>query len=297
MENFLPHKLSDKELERGYWYVTHKEQLKKLLILCLIILNIFLIGFSVWGFFKEFVLYRQNYLTIMNELPKDLVDYSTYRRRNTPQDLQFIGINVLSSGKQKYDIVAKIRNINDRWAQTFDYYFIYANGQTERKKGFILPSETKFIYQLGVYSNKIITQPRIVLENQQWQRILNYQEFAKNRLKIEIPPEKVKYIPARRSEISNKLGVAQTTFVVKNNTPYNYWNVGILVLLYRGTSLKAVNFTSIEKFLSKTERKVTINWFQDLPQVNKVDIIPEVNILDNSVYMPIYRKKQPDVVN
>lgn len=288
MADFLPDDVSERKLDFGYWYLLHKKRLRQIVVVTLILCNIGFGTFVLWGLLKHFVLEADQIKSISRELTEDLVEYSSYKVRNTPQELQFIGIDVLNVETGVYDIVAQVRNLNDKWAQEFEYAFSYGGGeQTDFKQGYILPGEVKFIYALGVKSSRVISQPRIITQNAQWTRILDYEHFGPARLKFDIPAQAVSHASARASGVSGQIPVEQTSFTVVNNSAFNYWNVGFFVVLYRGSSVAAVNYISTDNFVAGESRNLTLNWFQALPSIQKVDIIPEVNILDENVYMPL----------
>lgn len=288
MADFLPDNVSERKLDFGYWYLLNKKRLRLIFITVVIICNVGLGSFIIWGLVRHFVLDANQVQNISAELTRDLVAYNSYKLRNTPQEIQFIGIDVLNVETGVYDIVAQVRNLNDKWAQEFEYAFSYGGAeQTDFKEAYILPGEVKFIYALGVKSDRVISQPRIITQNAKWTRILDYQNFGPPRLRFDIPAQTVSHASARASGVSGQIPVEQTSFTVINNSAFNYWNVGFFVVLYRGSSVAAVNYVSTDQFIAGETRNLTLNWFQPLPSIQKVDIIPEVNILDDNVYMPL----------
>ena len=77
----MPDNLTEKQLKRGYWFVTHKFQLKKALTISLIVLNVGLWGYVIFGL-TVYLIDFKNYQSAMNQLPQNLANYKTYREEN-----------------------------------------------------------------------------------------------------------------------------------------------------------------------------------------------------------------------
>jgi hypothetical protein len=56
--------------------------------------------------------------------------------------------------------------------------------------------------------------------------------------------------------------------------------------MYNGPLVVAVNHYSVTDFMSSETRPVKISWAGAVSAVNKVEIYPELDITDNSVFMP-----------
>ena len=290
--------LSEKELSFGYWFLTHKVLLRKILVIFLIALAVIFFAYAIYGLVIEIVINGQSFNTAMQNLPKNLVDYSGYRAVNQPKDLQIANITIITGKGEKYDLVAKIKNPNPNWALSFDYQFVTGVDEVDLnkdksgsnpariKKGFFLPGEDKYLMDLSVASPRRIGQARVNFTNIQWQRVVNYAAIGAE--KFNFSAEGVKFIPASATEISGKLPVSQVTFQATNKSAYNYWGVGFQIILFRGgEAIGAANYISLSQLLSGETRPVTVNWFESLPDISSVQIIPEVNVLDQSVFMQI----------
>ena len=59
------------------------------------------------------------------------------------------------------------------------------------------------------------------------------------------------------------------------------------MVLSNAGGVTAANFISLDRFTSGQTRPVEIRFRESLPQISEFEITPEVNILDDQVYMPV----------
>jgi hypothetical protein len=195
--------------------------------------------------------------------------------------------SIISAGKEKYDLVAKISNTNSNWRVEFDYDFVVDGQALDTKSGFLLPNEEKFLLNLAVDSKVKPRRAEIEINNLRWQRIdphkiPDYTVWHDERFNFVF--EDVKFSPA---VVRDSLTISRASFSVKNATSYGFWNVGFYILLYRGSSIAGVTYVTISELGSGQTRPVEVSWFEPLSSVTQVKIFPEVNIFDEKVYMPV----------
>jgi len=278
--------LSEKQLKLATWYVGHKVLLKRILIGFLIVFSVVFLGYGLYGIINYYFIEGPKFIETTKELSSP-IDYSAARARLQPQGLGAGAVSVLSSGKEKYDLVIKISNPNSNWLVNFDYNFVIDGQPLPAQKGFILPGEEKFLLALSVESKVKPRQASLEISSFNWQRvdareISDYVAWRDERLNFAM--EEVKFLPA---VIRDKIAVSRVSFKAKNLTVYSFWNVGFYIFLYRGSSLAGVNYVTLGEFVSGQTRPVEVSWFEPLPSVTQVKVIPEVNIFDKNVYMPV----------
>lgn len=278
--------LTEKQLKFATWYVEHKMLLKKILIGFLIALSVVFWGYGLYGLINYYFIEAPRFSRTLRELSRS-VDYSVIRARLEPKSLELGTVSIISAGKDEYDLVVKIFNSNPVWRVEFSYNFIVDGKDLPSKKGFVLPGEEKFLLDLGVESKIKPRQANLEISDLAWRRIdaheiQNYASFRDERLNFVF--EEVKFLPA---VIRDKIATSRVSFNVRNATAYSYWDVGFYIFLYRGTSLAGVNYITLEEFVSGQTRPVEVSWFEPLASVTQVKIIPEVNIFDPRVYMPV----------
>jgi len=290
--------LTEKELKFGYWFITHKLLLRKILIIFLIVLSVGLFTYAIYGLVLELVVYGQSFDLALKSLPQNLVNLSGYRAKAQAKNLQISSITVIAGAGERYDMVAKVKNPNPQWTvESFEYQFITGIDEIDLtndksapnpervKKTFILPGEEKYLVDLAIKSKKRISQVRLDITNIRWRRIPDFASIQREKYRFEI--SEVNFIPASSAEISGKLPISQVTFKVANKSAYSFWNVGFYIILFKGSAISGANYITIDQFLSGETRPVSVNWFETLPNITQVQVVPEVNILDKSVYMEI----------
>ncbi|MBU1163934.1 hypothetical protein KKA15_00035 [Patescibacteria group bacterium] len=282
-ENLPNNKLTNWQLKFGYWYVSNKLKIKKSFILGLIGLNVLLFGFSIISVFIILVLNADSHQQLINSSSQNLIDYEYFHERNKPKNLILQPMEVMSTTGGRFDILAKVKNPNPQWHIPYiSYQFISGSKVLSEGETFILPNEEKIIISFG--NEEFVKADDVVLNvsSMQWRRISDYTELAASRLRFDVSD--IKFITSRQSGLSSRLPVSQTRFNVKNNSAYNFWEVGFYVVLYSGSLPVAVNYTNVEEFGSGKEKVVSINWYETLPPISRTEVIPEIDILDGSVY-------------
>lgn len=271
------------DLQTAYWFTTHRLFLRRLLF-------IFLIGFititflyTFWQLIVLYLIQYNSYQQMLLELPLDLVNYQGFNEEDKPRDLVVLSTTVLGGTQNRYDMLVNVSNANPKWYTEFDYQFLSDGLKSQPHHAFILPGEQKYLVDLGVESAKAVRQPIFNITNQKWKKVLNFKETQADKFKFKI--DNIGFTSAGLTEISGKVPISKTTFNITNQSAYNFWSVGVYVVLYTGTRIVGVNYITLDKFQSLETRPVEINWFDSLGNVTKTDIVPEVDILDPSVYM------------
>lgn len=284
-----PEGITAKQLEIGLWYVKHKQFLKKILYGFLIMVSAvswsyFIYGFSYYlarGMKEDEILTRQ--LIEANSIGHD------YVLQLSAKSLVMAPVEVLKSTDKKYDLYVRLQNDNPKWWAEFDYYFIAAGRPTAKAKGFILPQEAKNFLTLAQDFDYEPSLAEFIMENLKWHRldqhkIPDWSAYYLSRLNIEI--KDIKFTPASASLLSEKLNLNQLSFRAGNQTAYNFWQTGFAILLYGAGGLVNLNYYTLDDFMSGQERFIEISWPGQLGFVDKIEIIPEINIMRDDVYIP-----------
>lgn len=280
--------LSTRKLNLGLWYVEHRQLFKNIIIGFLIVVAAVSWSYTLYGL----AYYVMRGMDEDNLLAEQLVQTSTighnYIASLGAKDLKYFPVNILVSSNNKYDLAALVQNINDRWYVEFDYYFLAGNEIFGRAHSFILPNEEKYLMALAQEFGVKPGQAQLVLENINWSRISrhkipNWQDYKNSRLDIII--ENAKFTPADTSKLSEKISLNQIDFEASNKTAYNYWQVDFQIVLFRGMDIVSVNKVSLNEFMSGEHRPVQVRWPGKISRVSKVEVIPELNIMKDDIYI------------
>lgn len=279
-ENFV----SDFKLKFSYWYIIHKFQLRKLLIIFLIVFNISLFGYSIYRAIMILFIQQQDYTRMVYYLPNNPTDYNYFRQKNKPREIQIAAFEVIAGAENRNDFIIKLTNPNEKWvAKKVAVQLISAGGVVAEKTTFIYPQDSKYI----AFFNQENTSPTgslVRIAEVLWERYLAFSDFARPRLNFEVSDTEFK--SAVESGIKGELPVSILKFKIKNATAYNYWQVGVYMILLSAQKVGGANFLALDQFRSGETRTVEMRWYEPLPPIYDIEIIPEVDILDSGSYMP-----------
>lgn len=274
---------SDKEIKASFWYITHRVLLRKVFIMVLALLGGGLVLYGAWGLVDHYVIDLGKNRALENDLGRDKLNFAVLSEVNRPADLVLLETKVFPTSANTYDFLTVIVNQNKQWAvESFDYYFNVPGGKTELRTEFILPEQTKYAFLANYSSPGKITSAEIVLENIKWKKVTDYAALAGKIFLFEYANQVV--LASGKSGLSEKEAVTRVGFDIKNLSAYNFWEPRFVVVLYRNDVLLSA-FPVVLDGLSSSEVKTeTINLFQKIDRATKVDIIPDINILDPQVF-------------
>jgi len=151
MSNIIYDNLSNKELETGYWYVTHRVLLKKIGIFILAIVSGGLLLYGTIGLINHYLVGRSANLALEADLMKNKLDQSLLAEINKPKDLQVLETTVIESDSSSFDFVTTVVNPNAQWAvESLDYYFSFGQDKSNVRSEYILPEQEKYLLFLNL---------------------------------------------------------------------------------------------------------------------------------------------------
>ncbi len=279
--------LTEKHLNWGYWWVTHKVQVRNWTSVALAVFGAVALGYGLFGFadwyFGSGVVERQQ----IGLLTTNTTDFAGIRAKNAPQDLQLSDPSYVGSGEGVYDMAARITNNNARWWSDLDYHFTSSAVTTPVQHGYVLPGDFMNLSALGVKADGAPDGLALIIDRQTWHRVdlhltrPDYESWATDRLRLTmdqpvfIPPLATDTVPASR-----------VRFNVKNDTGFGYYKVGFFVTTESGGRITGINHVTISNFRPGDTREVNATWFADLPAATNIEVKPEVHIFDDRNYIP-----------
>lgn len=276
--------ITKQQLKITYWFTIHKSQIKKALIISLIVLNLGFWGYNIYGLIVYFST-AKNQEAIIKNLTHEMINWPVYHLKHKPENLILSEITVIPLEKGRYDLIVQVENPNLKWAiSDLDYRFVWLGNPGASvsgwQKNFFLPEEKKFLLGLNLSSSQPIENPQIEFQNIQWKKIKPKTKLAEVN-KSDFLIENIHF--------TRKTGIipSKVQFEVTNRTNYNFWEVNFKVILYQGRKIIGANFVSTTQFLSEEKRLFETFWTSSLPSVTKIYIEPEVNILDEKIFMGI----------
>ncbi|OGL73810.1 hypothetical protein A3D72_02700 [Candidatus Uhrbacteria bacterium RIFCSPHIGHO2_02_FULL_57_19] len=276
--------LTEDQLKFGYWFVTHKPQLKRVLVIFLIVINSLIWLFVLYRLTRLYLIDYNRHRAMVRQASQNLINPEVLEARR-PRSLDLKQAVVLDAGSGRYDLSAVIFNPNREWYATFSYLFRGEAVTTPLRQSYILPGQEKIISELAFGSEARLRGVRLEIKEIEWKRVDRHQvadttQFVADRTNFVVsdavftPPD-----PAVKD------GPSKATFSITNATAYGYWAMDVTVVLYRGSAIAGVNRVQLAGLESGERRQAEVTWFEKLPNITKVEVRPEVNIFDESVYM------------
>ncbi len=285
----------EKRYKWSLWWVEKRALLAKIGLGIWAVVDAILIIFALWTMVDTFLISYENERSMAAGFAANQEQRHIVTMSNAPEPVKLSSdVSVFSLGDGRYDFYATIENPNEKHWLEFDYYFVYGNTLTETKHGFVFPIESKPLVDLAVSAEIRPTNAKVVIDNLDWHfvsphLIPDFSDWREDRLDFRVTD--AEYIPSL--EIDKSVG--RSTFTITNRTAFGYWEPLFYVLLYRGASVVGVTSTTIDQFFAGTSRTVEQNWFGALSAVSDIEVIPEIDLFDSSVYMPLKGESEIDL--
>jgi len=276
MNDYTP--LTQKQLERGYFFLTHKAFYRKVALIVSILSLVIFYSTIVWGVVG--IVKSSDYQALALSL-SNKEDWNTYHNQRQPILLEASNTSVLPLGNKKYNLIAFIENQNNDWSITeFDYTFIINGQAIESEKGFLNPGEKRMLLKLGYKSKEAIKDLEVQLDNIKWRR------FDNNVPVINWGISNLKFYPVTRKTVDKKTEEipAHVNWAAENLSLHHFWDVGFQVVLFSGCKVVGVQEINASNFISLEQRDFKIPWLEDLPRISKTEVFPILNWLDYDNY-------------
>lgn len=271
--------VSLERMDFGLWLAEHRRRIIKIIIILLILLSAFFFIYSSYNYIVYFITGDPNSQLANNNL--------ALTPRKVTDDLQIAPLQAFDNDGHS-DLVVSIANPNDKFMATFFYCFKQADVDISCKSGFILPGEKKYITDLAQQFSGSRSELSFVVSDVFWRRIDAHQipdwvDFYNKRLDFAISD--ISFASAATSGLSDKVNLNSFEFNVKNQTAYGYYEAPLNIYLYSGSELVAVNRHILLNFLPGETRSVKLSWPGRYGNVNRTEVVPDINIMDDNVYL------------
>ncbi|MHB8904038.1 MAG: hypothetical protein ACYC40_02970 [Patescibacteria group bacterium] len=269
--------VSLRNMNIGLWLSEKRTLFIRLLIIFLILLSAWFFIYSAYQYFTYFV-------GVPKEAPA--ADNNLVSPRNLITDLKIDPPQVFKNG-DKYDLTVKISNANDKFSANFDACFNLGDQELGCTKSFILPSESKYIFVLGKDIKADLKTLTYSTKNIAWQRvdahtIPSWSDFLANRLNFSFTD--ISFYSINDNDYLGQSNGNILEFNVQNLSAYGYYEAPLNIALFEGSQLVSVNTYVLQNLVSGEKRNIKINWPGNYSNV-RVEIIPDINILNDGVYL------------
>jgi hypothetical protein len=277
--------VSTKILDIGAWYLA-----KRQLFFLGLVWTLSLAAVVLWSY----SLYVFGYYLLVG-IEQDRVTEATLAdpgpmaiRRNLTEQFSYDFKTIIGLGANRYDFIGLVNNQNPMaWAR-FNYYFLLDGQRIADGSSFIMPASQKYISGLVDNWPTVPEGASMVVTDLQWtkispKQIADWPAFNEQHLNFTVRDQK--FTSAVNSALSEKLPLNIVSFKVTNDTSFNYLEAPFQVALYSGNQLVAIKNYVINKFLTRASKEVQMTIIGNLPNVTKIEVEPDINILDPNVYL------------
>lgn len=285
--------LTLQKMNFGLWLSLHRRKIMRVVIIFLIIVATVSFVYSIYSYLFYFLYGRQADTKLAQSLTDTQIDSQAYREANSPEALIAGDVSVFTV-KGKYDFLVPLENHNLRHFSTFQYCLENTVGeQIVCGNSFILPNSQKYLLIIGQELDRAPGALHFVVTSLFWQRlnahdIPDWPSYAATRADFQVGD--IKYTAP---ESSNKNPFHSLQFSIKNNTPYHFVSVPINIVLWNGNRIVGINSYHLDALLSAENRVVNLSWPSAGERVTKVEVLPDVNILNQNVYLPYRGEVNP----
>lgn len=277
--------ISTKSLSFGLWYIKHRRKFFMFAVWALSILATVLWVYSLYVFGFYLLVGAKNDRAnneITTENPLAL------EQRKLLSNVSYGFIQAVSLGNNSYSLVGEFSNGNSGNWPIFDYYFEIDGQEYGAGTSFALPSGKRFV--TGVIDNLpgSPTSVKLIITNFRWNKIdrhliTDWEAYKNDRLNFLVLDKK--FIDAGNSSLSDRLSINTLSFNITNRTAYGYREAPLQIILYSGSEVVYVKNYIINNFNSKDREDISLTIVGDLPNINRIEILPDVNILDETNFL------------
>jgi len=300
-EEFL--KEEEKEFKRFYqvssFWVERKDLLKKIGLGIFIVVDAILVLFVLWTFIDTYLIsYSKERLNVSELVVYGINDLHKYSQSQIADQLKIGSSGVISLGEGRYDMYGSIENPNSKWSANVTYQFVSSEGATDSVTVTVLPLEKKSVALFGLEYTSPPRSVSIEVLSVEWKRVDVhtygfYKDYAAERLDFEISDISF----GSRIEIGTEeaQNIGRVSFTVTNHSAFSYYDPAFFIKLLRGNTIVGVNRTTLSAIDSGETIKVDVNWFGQVPDASKVEVVPDINILDPAIFKPLEAKVPLDL--
>lgn len=276
-----PSGISIKEMNFGLWLSENRKKITKIVIFFLIALSAFFFIYSSYNYLMYFLNSQDE-----KNSTASFINSNIASQRDVAANLVIKTPQIFKTG-ETYDLTADITNPNSKFSANFQYCFVMDKNDIACGSGFILPGEEKYVFALGQKLNVDYPAISFELRSISWKRIdahtiPDWTAFANTRLNFNL--KNIKFAPAG-SGTGEKNNLSSLEFNITNSTNYGYYSVPLNIAFYNGSELIGANTFVLNNFLAGEEKNVDLSWPSDIPGTARIEIHPNLNILDDSVYL------------
>lgn len=271
--------LSDRELEEGFWILTHRALVIRILTVFLAIVSGVTFLFTVGAVVKFIAIDRGETIKFFTELREQ----GGWLAPQSPvKPLEKKKLWILEGVDEMNDVVAEIVNPNELWWAEFDMYVRAGEDRHGPYPNYILPGKNRYAAALSLKLGGA-SSPDVEFENMRWHRVspLERDTFL-SRASFDISEPTL--ISGDHGGISKLVKVTRAIFTIKNKSSYRFWDVEISLLQKEGDEIVGVQLLPLSNIGPSEVRTMETRWYEEFATNPEFDIVSSVNVFDERTY-------------
>ena len=281
------------ELQFASFWAKNRLAVRRSVYAALIIINIGLWGYSLWGIVDAYAIRYPIESRITQDIAQNQF-IAQQLEQNRPKPVSTDATMVFQGTGNRLDMITPVTNVNDQWIAQFTYQYNVSGEDTPVQSGFLLPKQKAILGTFG-FTPKTPGALSAILEvsHLTWKRVDpsmvggNYTQWMADHDAFTIDNVQTSDIAQSGSQ-----AMMRTTFTFHNPTAYGYWHIPLTIVLLRSSSPVAASTITLSQVKPGESRDVSVDWFEHLPQVTETQVVPSVNFFDPSAYLPSDRLTQ-----
>ncbi|PKM91469.1 hypothetical protein CVU82_02635 [Candidatus Falkowbacteria bacterium HGW-Falkowbacteria-1] len=266
----------------GLWMLEHKRHLILGIIVILGGVSLFLYSYFFYNLF-DYLRYGDEQQKNLNELSTANLGAGTIKVA-TP--LETLEEKMFYHG-DSYDFLAKVKNPNDNFFANVSYCFVDADVDLACGSTIIFPGEEKYLLIVSEKLEKKPGEQKFKIKSNRWERVdirkyPNWKDYYSLRADFTIANIKFDKTVSMDGSYRN---FDNLNFDIRNNSPYNYWEVPLSILMFSKGNIVGVNTYRALEFKSGENRQIKITWPNSASSVDDVKVFLNLNVLDELNYM------------
>ena len=266
----------------GLWFLKNRRHLFLGLIFFLLVGSIILYSTFFYNLYT-YIKYTPEERESLGEL--SLVDVALSPAR-LAKPLKEEGVQSFFHGN-RYDLIARVSNPNDNFFAGINYCFLSGEEEVSCGQVTLFPNEDRYVLDLAVERSSPINNLRFYIKNVSWERVDSrrygsWNDYYNERSNFIVSDINFEIVRSSDLSFSSRNNLS---FRIKNNSPYNYWEVPISIILMNQGGIVGVNSYVVFEFMSLQEKNIELFWSNSLSRVDNVLIVPNLEVLREDNYI------------
>ncbi len=270
---------ADVNLRLNYWYVNHRDQLKKWWVIVLLAFDGIVLVFWVVAAFAAQTDGRAVQRQLMERSQATLFAAPVRRELASPL---IVGTSLaVPAGTKTVDLIVELKNPNGPYvAESVQYRFAYGDQALPVRQTFLWPNASRYVFEsnLPVQAGKT---PTLELLGVAWRRPKRPEILSQISFKV----ENVSFDVSALTTGTPPQPAPRVQATVVNDSIHTFREVEVSIAVLDRDRPVAAERILVDNWRSFATQTINAQWVRTIPAGAKVVIIPHVNPLDERNFL------------